>query len=166
MGSKKQQPPQQTANDNSWEVLREMHRALVSYAMIPGGFVARLRNPEDLAKITAAGKFPDLMAQMEILDRDVQEFAKNLAILRERHITRRGHAYDQNDRMVALQIFESYLEWGAKYERVIVPILADIISIYQTAGLKAPAENIQQGEVVAAVRAAYANNLPQLGAGS
>lgn len=129
---------QRAPNDRVWDWLRDAHENVSNYLMAPAAILPFVTNPELNEKVIAGGDGKRLAECVRSITNDSRSFKDALVALYGLHSARRGSSSNADDLFYAISLSQQYLAIIEEYQRVVLPVIEEVIEIFEKVGLELP----------------------------
>lgn len=111
--------------DNAWDQLSQIYTECLAMVAHPSDLVGLLR---DKNALNAVQDTQTLVANYQILARDLSSYLEQLKEIRKEHSGLAGSANEGGALLECIQIGEKYQEWMAQFQMVVLPTVNAITS--------------------------------------
>lgn len=101
-----------------WEHLNAVYAEMANYTKITTSIAPLLSNRDACKRLADVQVVADRAA---IVARDVNHFADQLMLIRNRHQDRTGPAADMDEAILQIEISEQYIAWEGSFTAVVMP---------------------------------------------
>lgn len=122
-------------NDRAWDWVHDIATNVRSYMRAPGIILPMLDNETLLQKIVELNKKEALADLLSRLSADAMAYAERFRVIFSRHSERHGNSTDADDMLDSIDISQRYQQFMASYEAVVMPLLMEILEIFESAGI-------------------------------